>query len=125
MEDLVFELSFEGRIQAEVGRMEEKQLSICRKYHEQRHGDRKLQNVPSKSMSVVGEKAARADAMACEPELWLGGGIRGNLNFPQRVKFGDPPKDSEKRGDRMGAEHSPAAVPRRWRPERKVLVNSV
>ena len=105
--------------------MEEKQLSICRKYHEQRHGDRKLQNVPSKSMSVVGEKAARADAMACEPELWLGGGIRGNLNFPQRVKFGDPPKDSEKRGDRMGAEHSPAAVPRRWRPERKVLVNSV
>lgn len=92
MEDLVFELSFEGRIQAEVGRVEEKQLSSCRKYHEQRHGDRKLQNVPSKSMSVVGEKAARADAMAREPELWLGGGTRGNLNFPQRVKFGDPPR---------------------------------
>lgn len=58
MEDVVFELSFEGRIQAEVGRMEEKRLCSCRKYHEQRHGDRKLQNVRSKSMSAVEENAA-------------------------------------------------------------------
>ena len=63
--------------------------------------------------------------MAREPELWLGGEARGNLYFPQRVKFGDPLKDSEKRGESMGAEHSRAAVPRRWRPERKVLANSV
>lgn len=50
---------------------------------------------------------------------------RGGLALPQRVKFGDPPKDSEKRGESMGAEHSPAVAPRRWRPERKVLANSV
>lgn len=55
---MVFELSFGGRIQAEAGKMEEKRLPSCRKYHEQRHGDRKLQNVPSKSMSAVGEKSA-------------------------------------------------------------------
>lgn len=30
-----------------AGRVEEKQLSSCRKYHEQRHGDRKLQTVLS------------------------------------------------------------------------------
>ena len=71
-----------------VGRVEEKRLSSCRKYHEQRHGDRKLQNVPSKSMSAVGEEAARADAVRFRPSLWLGGRLGGTLHSLQRVRLG-------------------------------------
>lgn len=73
---------------------------------------------PSKSMSAVGEKSCMSWCHGTRARImWLGGGARGNLH-----KFGDPPKDSGKRGESMGAEHSPAVAPRRWRPERKVLL---
>lgn len=59
-----------------AGRVEEKQLSSCRKY-EQRHGDRKLQTVLSTYSSLGGEEVARADAVGLRPKLWPGGRLGG------------------------------------------------
>ena len=71
-----------------TGRVEEEQLSSCRKYHGQRHGDRKWQTLLGTYSSLGGEEVARADAVGLRPKFWPTVGRLGGPCTLQRRHLG-------------------------------------